>query len=134
MAVRVIFTFTILVFSLIFAAGCLSTPVRLPQSASQVYKNNEVQQSLLLAAQNNILFYIPESTVREVEKSVVDQKCRKIEDPFWAESHPPAQFALPGGPDLARPGRRLLRADCLDLLADVNPSSVKGSLLSRAFW
>ncbi len=86
MAVRVIFTFTLFsILSSFFVSGCLSTPVRLPQSASQVYKNNEVQQGLLLAAQNNILFYIPESTVREVEKSVVDQKCRKIEDPFWAD-------------------------------------------------
>ena len=85
MAIRVMFTSFFLTLSLVSFFGCLSTPVRLPQSANQVYSNKDVQQGLLMAAQNNILFYIPESTVREVEKSVVDQKCRKIEDPFWAE-------------------------------------------------
>ncbi|OFZ30556.1 MAG: hypothetical protein A2622_09185 [Bdellovibrionales bacterium RIFCSPHIGHO2_01_FULL_40_29] len=70
---------------LIFATSCFSTPVRLPQSASQVYNNSQLQQDLLLAAQNNILFHIDDSVVREVEKSVVDNKCRKIEEPFWAE-------------------------------------------------
>ncbi len=85
MAVRVMFSISYLGLFLMFSSGCLTTPIRLPQSAAQVYKNGEVQQGLLLAAQNNILFYIPESTVREVEKSVVDQKCRKIEEPFWAE-------------------------------------------------
>ncbi len=85
MAIRVTFTLIFITLSLVSFSGCLSTPVRLPQSANQVYSNSDVQQGLLLAAQNNILFYIPESTVREVEKSVVDQKCRKIEDPFWAD-------------------------------------------------
>lgn len=83
MVIRLVFAW--IGFSVLFFAGCLSTPVRLPQSASQVYKNSDVQQGLQLAAQNNILFYIPDGTVREVEKSVVDAKCRQIEDPFWAD-------------------------------------------------
>ncbi len=85
MIVRLSLVSVITLFLVIAFSGCLSTPVRLPQSASQVYKNSDVQQGLLLAAQNNILFYIPEGTIREVEKSVVDQKCRQVEDPFWAD-------------------------------------------------
>lgn len=44
-----------------------------------------MQQLLLLAAQNNILFHIPEATTREVEKTEIDLKCREIEEPLWAE-------------------------------------------------
>lgn len=85
MTVRFLFSISFFVLLVTFFSGCLSVPVRLPQSASQVYKNSDVQQGLLLAAQNNILFYIPEGTIREVEKSFVDQKCRQLEEPFWAE-------------------------------------------------
>lgn len=70
---------------LTFFIGCISTPLRLPQTVSQVYKNSDIQQGLLLAAQNNILININENAIREVEKTVIDSKCRNIEDPFWAE-------------------------------------------------
>lgn len=59
--------------------------MRMPQNVNQVYHNSEVQQALLMAAQNNIMFSIPDSTIREVEKTEVDLKCRKIEEPFWAQ-------------------------------------------------
>lgn len=59
--------------------------VRLPSSVSQVYSNNDVIQGLLLAAQNNVLISIPDSTTKEFEKSEVDPKCRKISEPFWSE-------------------------------------------------
>ncbi len=85
MSKNVIFTLIYFVlFSALFS-GCLSVPIRLPQSAEQVYKNSEVQQALLMAAQNNILFHISDSAIREVEKTVIDAKCRSIEEPFWAE-------------------------------------------------
>lgn len=81
MAFRVLFTFIIF----IGFTGCFSTMVRLPTNANQVYKNNDVQQSLMLAAQNNILFNIPDATTREVEKTEIDQACRRIDEPMWAE-------------------------------------------------
>lgn len=73
---------------LFLISGCISSEVRLPSSVRQVYKNDEIQQSLMLAAQNNILFYIPDTTVRDVEKTEVlasEQKCQTIEEPMWAE-------------------------------------------------
>ena len=65
--------------------SCVATQVRLPSSARQVYKNESVKELLSLAAQNNILFHIPEVTTREVEKTEIDQKCRNLDEPFWAE-------------------------------------------------
>lgn len=85
MAIRVTFTRAVLVGLSLNMAGCISQTIRLPQSVSQVYKNSEIQQGLLLAAQNNIVFNIPDGTVREVEKTVIDQKCRQVDEPFWAE-------------------------------------------------
>lgn len=76
--------FHIAISSLLFPS-CISNTVRLPQTVAQVYKNADVQQGLLLAAQNNILFSISDSTIREVEKTVIDTKCREIELPFWAD-------------------------------------------------
>ena len=69
----------------IFLSSCIATQVRLPSSARQVNKNENMQQLLLMAAQNNILFHIPEATTREVEKTEIDQKCREIDEPLWAE-------------------------------------------------
>lgn len=77
-----------LFLSLLFVAvldSCVATKIRLPSSARQVNKNENMQQLLLLAAQNNILFYIPEATTREVEKTEVSQKCREVDEPLWAE-------------------------------------------------
>lgn len=75
-----------LVLTLIIGlASCMTNIVRLPSSVSQVYSNNEVVQGLLLAAQNNVLINIPESTTREFEKSEIDQKCRQVKNPFWSE-------------------------------------------------
>lgn len=65
--------------------GCFSNPVRLPSSVSQVYKNSDIQQILTMAAQNNILFHIPDATTHEFEKTEIDAKCREVEEPFWAE-------------------------------------------------
>ena len=79
------FTIGLAFFIFLFFQSCISTPIRLPQTVGQVYKNSEVQQGLLLAAQNNILFHITDSAVREVEMTYIDPKCRSIEEPFWAE-------------------------------------------------
>lgn len=81
MAFRVLFTISFFVV----ISGCVSTLIRLPTTANQVYKNNDIQQSLLLAAQNNILFNIPDATTREVEKTEINQSCRRIDEPMWAE-------------------------------------------------
>lgn len=70
-----IFTFCI--------CGCVSKPLRLPQSVSEVYKNIRVQQGLQLAASNNILFHIPSATLKEIRKTEVDQKCRYIDGQVW---------------------------------------------------
>lgn len=66
-------------------SGCVSNYDRLPSSAAQVYSNSDVQQSLLLAAQNNLMVNIPEETTREFEKTEVDSKCHLIHEPLWAE-------------------------------------------------
>ena len=81
MAFRALFSISIFVL----IAGCFSKPVRLPSSVNQVFKNSDVQQILGMAAQNKILFHIPEVTVREVEKTEIDPKCREVEEPMWAE-------------------------------------------------
>lgn len=65
--------------------GCANTYVRLPNSVAQVYANNDIQQGLMLAAQNNILIHIPEATTREFEKSEIDHNCRQIKEPLWSE-------------------------------------------------
>lgn len=74
--------------SLLLMAGlcsCVATQIRLPSSARQVNRNENMQQLLLMAAQNNILFYIPEATTREIEKAEIDPKCREIDGPLWAD-------------------------------------------------
>lgn len=78
---RVLFSISILCLF----AGCFSSQVRLPSSVNQVYQNSEIQQVLGMAAQNNILFHISDVTIREVEKTEIDQKCREIDEPLWAE-------------------------------------------------
>ncbi len=75
--------FWFLVIGLLLAS-CIST-YRLPSSVEQVYNNGDIQQGLLLAAQNNILFNIPEATTREFEKSEIDQKCREVKEPLWSD-------------------------------------------------
>jgi hypothetical protein len=65
--------------------SCVTNYIRLPNSVAQVYSNSDIQQALMLAAQNNILINIPESTTREFEKSEIDQSCRQIKEPLWSE-------------------------------------------------
>ncbi len=69
----------------IFLGSCVGPLVRLPSSAQQVYGNSDIQQALLLVAQNNVLINIPEATTRDFEKSEIDQKCRETKDPLWSE-------------------------------------------------
>ena len=68
----------------VFFASCITT-FRLPTSVQQVYTNNQIQQGLLLAAQNNVLINIPEATTREFEKSEIDQSCRDTKEPLWSQ-------------------------------------------------
>ena len=77
-----VLTFMVLGF---VVQSCVSSYVRLPSSVAQVYSNNDIQQALMLAAQNNILIHIPEATTREFEKSEIDHTCRLIKDPLWSE-------------------------------------------------
>jgi hypothetical protein len=74
----------ILIGSVFFLQSCISNYVRLPNAVTQVYSNTDIQQSLLLAAQNNVMIYVPEATTREFEKSEIDQRCRVIKDPLWS--------------------------------------------------
>lgn len=80
----------ILLFNLVFASfisiyGCVSQDLRLPATAGEVYKNTDLQQSLMMAAQSNILFVISAEAITDLEKTEVDQKCRSFENPFWSE-------------------------------------------------
>ncbi len=85
MAFRKLLSIVLVGAATIWLTGCFSSQVRLPASVSQVYKNSEIQQILGMAAQNNILFHIPEVTTREVEKTEIDAKCREIDEPLWAD-------------------------------------------------
>jgi hypothetical protein len=69
----------------LFLNGCISSELRLPASVSEVYSNAEMKQSLILAAQNKILFNLPPETLIEAEKTEIDNRCRHFEQPFWAE-------------------------------------------------
>lgn len=80
----------ILLLNLVFASfisiyGCVSQDLRLPATAGEVYKNTDLQQSLMMAAQNNILFVISNDALTDLEKTEVDIKCRSFESPFWSE-------------------------------------------------
>lgn len=65
--------------------GCVSQELRLPATASEVYKNTDLQQSLMMAAQNNVLFVVSPEALVDLEKTEVDLKCRSFENPFWSE-------------------------------------------------
>ena len=81
MVLRIV-AFSIILFTL---QSCVNNYVRLPSSVAQVYTNSDVQQGLLLAAQNNVLINIPEATTREFEKSEIDHSCRTMKEPLWSE-------------------------------------------------
>ena len=68
----------------LFIGGCISNELRMPSSVSEVYSNKEMKQTLMLAAQNKILFNLPNETISEAEKTEIDTRCRKLESPFWA--------------------------------------------------
>lgn len=65
-------------------SGC-SHYVRLPSSAAQVYSNEDIRQALSLVAENNVMINIPEATTREFEKSEIDARCSRVEQPLWSE-------------------------------------------------
>ena len=77
--------FNIILGFFIFIYGCVSKDLRLPSNAQEVYKNFDIQQNLMLAATNNILFVIPKETLTDMEKTEVDLQCREFQNPFWAE-------------------------------------------------
>lgn len=70
---------------LLFQFSCVSSSLRFPSSTEEIYKHSDLKQNLLLAAQNNILFHIPQDTLFESEKTVVDSKCQVTQKPFWSE-------------------------------------------------
>lgn len=84
MKVRLIMAALFAVVSTLLVSGCMTSYVRLPNSANQVYENNEVRQALNLVAQNGVLIHVPESTTREFEKTEIDARCRRNEEPLWS--------------------------------------------------
>jgi len=79
--IRILFSM-VLIF---YFASCVTSYTRLPSSVVQIYANKDIQQSLLLMAQHNVLVHIPDATTRESEKAVVDLKCRQISRPLWSD-------------------------------------------------
>lgn len=79
------FRLVLFLYISMFLVSCITPELRTPATIHEVYSNSEMRQSLLMMAQNKILFHIPEDTLNESEKSEVDMKCKKIESPFWAE-------------------------------------------------
>ena len=71
MAQRKIFFLNVLLCSITFIYGCVSQDLRVPNSANEVYKNSDVQQSLMMAAQNNILFAISNESLNDYEKRIL---------------------------------------------------------------
>ncbi len=65
--------------------GCVNSTLRFPSSTEEIYKYSHLKQNLLMAAQNNVLFNIPQDTLFETEKNEVDSRCREVEKPFWSE-------------------------------------------------
>ncbi len=65
--------------------SCVTNELRMPSSTNEVYKNSEMRQALLLAANNKILFHLPKETLIDAEKKEVDMKCRQFEEPIWSE-------------------------------------------------
>jgi hypothetical protein len=74
----VIFCFVCIMF------GCISSELRMPSSLSEVYSNSQMKQSLMIAAQNRILFNFPAETLAESEKTEIDNRCRQFQTPFWS--------------------------------------------------
>jgi len=66
-------------------SACISSYVRLPSSATQIYSNQDVRQALTLVAQNNVFIHIPDATTREFEKSEIDAKCSQARQAMWSE-------------------------------------------------
>ncbi len=65
--------------------GCVSSTLRFPSSTDEIYGYKHLKQNLLLAAQNNVLFHIPEETLFETEKNEIDARCKEVQKPFWTE-------------------------------------------------
>jgi hypothetical protein len=65
--------------------GCVSSTLRFPSSTEEIYGYNHLKQNLLLAAQNNVLFHIPQETLFEIEKNEIDSRCKETQKPFWTE-------------------------------------------------
>ena len=85
MALRRFLFLNMLAVLFVFLPACVTENLRLPSSASEVYSNSEMKQSLLLAAQSKVLFSLPAETIAEVEKTEInDSRCRHFEQPFWA--------------------------------------------------
>lgn len=85
MAQSKVFIINVLLAAVVFAYGCVSSEIRLPNSVKEVYSNTEVQQSLLMAAENKILFSLSQESLTEVEKTEIDPQCKKISTPIWSE-------------------------------------------------
>lgn len=65
--------------------GCVSSTLRFPSSTDEIYGYNHLKQNLLLAAQNNVLFHIPQETLFATEKNEIDSRCKEVQKPFWTE-------------------------------------------------
>ena len=65
--------------------GCVSPDLRFPASSDEIYGFNHLKQNLLLAAQKNVLFHIPQETLFETETNEIDARCKEVKKPFWTE-------------------------------------------------
>ncbi|MBS1969404.1 MAG: hypothetical protein JSU04_03820 [Bdellovibrionales bacterium] len=70
------------VVSICFAAGCVSSNIRLPASFKPKYNNSTVEL-LKAAAKNGIVFQVSDTVFRDVPARQVD-RCRKADAPTWS--------------------------------------------------
>ncbi len=82
---KIILCGSLVLSCLVFQVGCVGTQVRFPSSTDEIYSYGHLKQGLLMAAQNNVLFYIPDETLFEVEKTEIDARCSESQKPFWSE-------------------------------------------------
>lgn len=70
---------------LLSALGCQSSQLRSPSHVSFEF-NAEKTQLLTWAAQNKILFLLPDSTFEDVQLTQVQDSCKKLGEPAWSQA------------------------------------------------
>lgn len=66
-------------------SGCITESLRFPSNLNEIGPDSRLVQSLKLAASNQVVFYFPNETLFEANKTEVDFRCRQYQKPFWTQ-------------------------------------------------